>query len=76
MVARRRRAIEQRPAEVSATKLPEMVSFGQPTQVDRAAVARRAYELYEQRGREHGRDWDDWFRAERDLRRQGPPAQR
>lgn len=31
-------------------------------------VRRRAYDLYEQRGREHGRDWDDWFAAERDLR--------
>jgi hypothetical protein len=31
-------------------------------------TARQAYELFEQRGREHGRDWEDWFRAERELR--------
>jgi hypothetical protein len=31
-------------------------------------VTRRAYELYEQRGGEHGHDWDDWFRAEQELR--------
>ena len=31
-------------------------------------VARRAYELYEQRGRRHGHDWDDWLKAERELR--------
>ena len=31
-------------------------------------VARRAYELYEQRGAGDGRDWDDWFEAERELR--------
>jgi DUF2934 family protein len=31
-------------------------------------VARRAYELYEQRGREHGRDLDDWLQEERELR--------
>jgi hypothetical protein len=32
------------------------------------AIARRAYELYRQRGSEHGRDWDDWLQAERELR--------
>ena len=31
-------------------------------------VARRAYELFQMRGGEHGRDWGDWFQAERDLR--------
>ena len=30
-------------------------------------VARRAYELYEKRGREHGHDLDDWLQAEREL---------
>ena len=30
-------------------------------------IARRAYELYEQRGRVHGRDWEDWFQAEGEL---------
>lgn len=28
-------------------------------------VARKAYELYQQRGAEHGQDWADWFAAER-----------
>jgi hypothetical protein len=32
------------------------------------AIAKRAYELYVQRGGEPGRDWEDWFAAERDLR--------
>jgi hypothetical protein len=31
------------------------------------AVAVRAYELFEERGREPGRDVDDWLRAEREL---------
>ncbi len=31
-------------------------------------VRRRAYELWEQRGRQHGRDADDWYRAESELR--------
>jgi len=30
-------------------------------------VARRAYELFLERGGTHGRDWDDWFSAERQL---------
>jgi hypothetical protein len=30
-------------------------------------VERRAYDLYEQRGREDGHDWDDWFQAEREV---------
>ncbi len=32
-------------------------------------MARRAYELFEQRGGEHGHDWEDWFRAESELLR-------
>jgi hypothetical protein len=36
--------------------------------VSREAVARRAYELYLARGREPGRDVEDWLRAERELR--------
>ncbi len=37
-------------------------------------IAARAYELYQSRGGEHGRDWDDWLEAERELsqRRNGP----
>jgi Protein of unknown function (DUF2934) len=31
-------------------------------------IARRAYQLYEERGGEHGHDLDDWFQAERELR--------
>ena len=30
-------------------------------------IARRAYERYEERGRERGHDIDDWLQAERDL---------
>jgi outer membrane protein TolC len=31
-------------------------------------IRRRAYELYEERGREDGRELDDWLRAEEELR--------
>jgi hypothetical protein len=51
-----------------------------PTPADRDGnpgsddVARRAYELYERRGGEHGRDWDDWFQAEQEIRERGPKS--
>ena len=31
-------------------------------------VAVRAYELYEQRGKEDGPDWEDWLRAEQKVK--------
>lgn len=31
------------------------------------AIARRAHELFEARGREHGHDLDDWFQARSEL---------
>jgi len=31
------------------------------------AIAVRAYELFLERGGEHGRDVEDWLRAEREL---------
>ena len=36
-----------------------------PTRED---IAQLAYDLYEPRGRANGRDWDDWFQAETELR--------
>jgi hypothetical protein len=30
-------------------------------------IARRAHELYVQRGGEHGKDFEDWVAAEKDL---------
>lgn len=45
---------------------------GPPFQISKAGwdyerVARRAYELYEQRGRQEGLDLDDWITAEQQL---------
>ena len=31
-------------------------------------VRNRAYEIYEERGGEHGHEWEDWLRAEREMR--------
>ena len=35
--------------------------------IAREEIARRAYELFLARGSEHGRDLEDWLRAEREL---------
>jgi Protein of unknown function (DUF2934) len=36
-------------------------------EVHQGLVAQRAYELYEQRGRQEGRDLEDWLNAEQQL---------
>ena len=36
--------------------------------IDENAVARVAYALFEQRGRVHGHDLEDWLRAEQIVR--------
>jgi len=35
--------------------------------IDHEAVRTRAYELYVERGMEHGHDVEDWLRAEEEL---------
>jgi Protein of unknown function (DUF2934) len=42
----------------------ERLSAAGPTHDE---IARRAFELFEDRGREPGHEWEDWFRAEREL---------
>ena len=37
------------------------------TTVSQDEIARRAYDLYQQRGGDGGSDLDDWLRAEREL---------
>jgi hypothetical protein len=66
MVNARRRADH---AATAATL--ELVSrtLNEPSvEVPRRDIAGRAFELYCQRGRQHGHDTDDWLQAERELR--------
>lgn len=51
-----------------------MSNDAEPTDLRHEDVERRAYELYERRGREDGHDWDDWLAAERELRRSAAEA--
>lgn len=42
--------------------------------VDNIAVQQRAFELYEARGREDGRDQEDWFQARQEILQRPPGA--
>src|ERR1051326_4899328 len=48
-------------------KLTASGTFVEQTRLTSAMVARRAYELFEARGSEHGHDCEDWIRAESEL---------
>jgi HSP20 family molecular chaperone IbpA len=48
-------------------KLTASGTLVEQTRLISAAVARRAYELFEARGSQHGHDREDWFRAESEL---------
>lgn len=66
-----RRASHKQQSELSAAFLSTRNSEDlhweiQHVQLD---IARRAYELFEERGCEHGHDREDWFRAEAELLR-------
>ena len=57
-----------RPADVSPDRDDRTEPMDLGTGPDPDRVAQRAYERYEARGREEGRDQEDWFEAERELR--------
>ena len=46
---------------------PQEAEAQQASAVDADAIAHRAYEIYESRGRIDGRDVEDWLQAEREL---------
>ena len=49
---------------------PDVTAVESERQPSRDEVARRAHELYQERGRGEGQDVNDWLRAEEELRRQ------
>jgi hypothetical protein len=63
----KRRAAEMSSATSSA--LPRSILWHEPDEAEfRERVARRAYELFEQRGCTPGHDLEDWVQAERLVR--------
>ena len=62
-----RRTTKRTVSAVRETAAPAEPLDGVPTHQD---IASRAYEVFLERGGEHGHDWDDWLSAERELRSQ------
>ena len=60
MPAAQTKLTTRKPARRPARKKP-------PAAPNPSDIAARAYELFVQRGGEHGSDWADWLRAEREL---------
>jgi HSP20 family protein len=57
----------QHTAPLPISRLIEGDTFAERMGQMSAAIAHRAYELFEARGSEHGHDLQDWFRAESEL---------
>lgn len=58
-----------KPPSPAVRKSPEGRGGKAPGLSADARIAIRAYELYEQRGRQDGYALEDWLRAEREIRR-------
>ena len=58
-----------KPARAPKTKKPvkDQTPQADAGAADDEKIARRAYELYEQRGRKHGHHEDDWHQAKREI---------
>ncbi len=50
------------------SKASASIQHGSPVPNIEDEIRRRAYELYEQRGREDGHDVEDWLRAEKETK--------
>ncbi|HLZ32674.1 MAG TPA: DUF2934 domain-containing protein [Nitrospira sp.] len=55
----------------AAARTPQLVS---PCDDLHILIAKRAYELYSERGYRHGYALDDWLEAEREILSQIPPV--
>jgi hypothetical protein len=64
-----RESTKQKPTTLASPKStpPKVTILPDPVSL-RERISERAYELYESRGCEHGKDEQDWLRAEREIR--------
>ena len=69
---------KSRPSEVLDSEASEPSKNGDSSETAefRTKVASRAYELFQRRGGESGRDIEDWLEAERLVRQEQHPANR
>lgn len=52
----------------TAAKKSEVVEITKQTSVSHEEVAKLAHRFWAERGHQHGKPEDDWFRAEQELR--------
>ena len=67
------RGVRTNSSKTAAKQVPVVQASNPQTKarkVDFEAIRARAYELYEQRGRQDGNDEADWLQAEAELRQQ------
>ncbi len=60
------KVLDDEPGEVPAELMEAEDEMSAPTQQE---IAQLAYSYWESRGGQGGSAWDDWFRAERELKR-------
>ena len=63
---------QQQPTEPPAQKPHGLMPS--PNEDLQLSIAKRAYELYGERGYRHGSALDDWLEAEREILSQTPPV--
>ena len=64
-----RASTKQKPTTLASSKSTPPKKTSMPDTVpSHDRIQERAYELYESRGREHGKDEQDWLRAEQEIR--------
>jgi hypothetical protein len=72
----RKTKASEKPAARTRPRSPAPISASEhappASTISHEAIAGRAYTLFLARGRQPGDDWGDWFRAETELRREGP----
>jgi hypothetical protein len=68
MANERRRRTDSEAGSSVADRVRGTAAVAEPPRTDEEEVRRRAYELFEARGGEEGHAWDDWFRAEQEIR--------
>jgi hypothetical protein len=54
-------------ANAKTKKIPTLITSAPHKNIEER-IRSRAYELYQARGREDGRDWEDWLRAESEIK--------
>ncbi|HLI30392.1 MAG TPA: DUF2934 domain-containing protein [Terriglobia bacterium] len=60
-------SVARPPAAATKLRIVYGEQLGALEEAIQKAIAYRAYEMYEAKGRSHGHDMEDWFDAERDL---------